>query len=109
TVVSASALPIVVAAAPLAGFAPDRCHGIEVAIRAGRFTAEVVEPITYADGKLEPVRKHGAIVLACGDSFSGDLPMLRASRIAVAVAPRSGSLLADEALRQGWPVLDQEA
>ena len=108
-VVSASAIPIVIAAAPLAGFAPDRCHGIEVAVRAGRFTADVVQPIPYAGGKLEAIRKEGAIVLACGDSFNGDLAMLQAARIPVAVAPRSGSPLAAEARRQGWPVLDQDS
>ena len=108
-VVSASAIPIVIAAASLAGFAPDRCHGIEVAVRAGRFTADVVQPIPYAGGKLEAIRKEGAIVLACGDSFNGDLAMLQAARIAVAVAPRSGSPLADEARRRGWPVLEQDS
>src|SRR5919204_136144 len=97
-----------IAAAPLVGFAAQRCHGIEVVIRAGRFTAEVIQPITYAQGKLEAARKAGALVVACGDSFTGDLAMLRAARIAVAVAPRSGSPLADEALRRGWPVLDQD-
>ncbi len=108
-VVSASAIPIVIAAAPLAGVAPDRCHGIEVAVRAGRFTADLVPPITYGGGKLEAIRKEGAIVLACGDSFNGDLAMLQAARIPVAVAPRSGSPLAAEARRQGWPVLDQDS
>src|SRR5438132_249784 len=47
-VVSASALPIVVAAAPLAGFAIDGCRGIEVIVRDGRFTTEVLQPIAYA-------------------------------------------------------------
>jgi phosphoserine phosphatase len=108
-VVSASPRPIVLAAAPLVGFAPERCHGIEVAVRAGRFTAEVTPPISYAEGKLEAIRKDGPIVLACGDSFNGDLAMLRAARVAVAVAPRSGSPLGDEARRRGWPVLDQDS
>jgi phosphoserine phosphatase len=108
-VVSASPTPIVIAAAPLAGFTPDRCHGIEVAVRAGRFTADVVQPITYAGGKLEAIRKEGAIVLACGDSLNGDLAMLQAARIPIAVAPRSGSPLAAEARRRGWPVLDQDS
>ena len=108
-VVSASATPIVVAAAPLAGFAPDRCHGIEAAVRAGRFTADVIRPISYAEGKVEAIRNDGVIALACGDSFHGDLAMLQAARIAVAVAPRSGSPLADEARRRGWAVLDQDS
>src|SRR5205807_2365295 len=51
-VVSASALPIVLAAAPLAGFSRDRCRGIEVRVRDGKFTTEVIEPITYGAGKI---------------------------------------------------------
>jgi phosphoserine phosphatase len=108
-VVSASALPIVVAAAPLVGFGPQRCRGITVAVHDGRFTTEVIPPISYAEGKLEAIRNEGAIVVACGDSFNGDLAMLQAARIAVVVAPRSGSPLADEARRHGWPVLDQDS
>jgi phosphoserine phosphatase len=106
-VVSASALPIVIAAAPLAGFGPAQCHGIEVRTRSGRFTAEVIQPITYAEGKIEAVRNRGAIVVACGDSLAGDLAMLQAAQIAVVVAPDSGSPLADEGRRRGWAVLDQ--
>ena len=43
-VVSASALPIVLAAAPLAGFQRDRCRGIEVRIRDGKFTTRKNAP-----------------------------------------------------------------
>jgi len=100
-VVSASALPIVLAAGPLAGFPRDRCRGSE-----GRFTEQVVQPITYAAGKVAAVP--GRIALACGDSFSGDLPMLEAARIAVAVAPATGSPLSTEARKRGWFVLSQD-
>jgi len=108
-VVSASALPIVVAAAPLAGFAIDGCRGIEVIVRDGRFTTEVLQPIAYAAGKIAAVRKAGRIALACGDSLTGDLAMLEAAQVAVVVAPRSGSPLSAEAQRRGWPVLDQDS
>jgi phosphoserine phosphatase len=108
-VVSASALPIVLAAAPLAGFSRDRCRGIEVAMRAGRFTDQVVGPVTYARGKIEAASRHGPIALACGDSFTGDLAMLESAPIAVVVAPASGSPLSAEASRRGWPVLSQDA
>jgi phosphoserine phosphatase len=104
-VASASALPIVLAAAPLAGIPRERCRGIEVRIHEGRFTADVVHPITYAAGKIAAAQKAGRLALACGDSFTGDLPMLEAARVAVAVAPESGSPLSAEALRRGWPVL----
>ncbi len=105
-VVSASALPIVFAAAPLAGIPRDRCRGIEVAIDSGKFTTRLVGPVTYGAGKVTAARHAGRIALACGDSFTGDLAMLEAARLAVVVAPGSGSPLADEASRRGWPVLN---
>lgn len=103
-VVSASALPIVRAAAPLAGF--TRFRGIETNVVDGRFTAELVPPLTYAEGKIAAAG--GPIALACGDSFTGDLAMMKVAAIAVCVAPSKGSPLADEARRQGWPVLPQD-
>jgi len=105
-VVSASAMPIVLAAAPLAGFSRERCRGIEVKIRGGRFTDEVVQPITYAAGKIAAAG--GRIALACGDSFTGDLAMLEAADVAVVVAPAAGSPLAQEARKRGWFVLSQD-
>src|SRR5206468_938195 len=108
-VVSASALPIVLAAAPLAGFPPDRCRGIEVRARGGRFTAEVIEPVTYAEGKIAAVRSAGTLVLACGDSYTGDLALLQAAAVAVVVAPGAGSPLSVEAQGRGWFVLDQDS
>ena len=107
--VSASALPIVLAAAPLAGFAPEACRGIEVETSGGRFTSEVLQPLTYAAGKVAAARKAGRIALACGDSYQGDLPLLEAAEVAVAVAPRAGSPLAAEAQRRGWFILDQDS
>ena len=106
-VVSASALPIVLAAAPLAGIPRSCCRGIEVRVRDGKFTSEVVEPITYAAGKIAAAP--GRIALACGDSFTGDLAMLEKASIAVVVAPANGSPLSIEAHKRGWPVLAQES
>jgi phosphoserine phosphatase len=106
--VSASALPIVQAAGPLAGFSRERCRGIEVQVREGKFTAALVQPIPYAGGKVEAARRAGRLALACGDSFTGDLPMLEAAQVAVVVAPAKGSPLSAEALKRGWPVLSQE-
>jgi phosphoserine phosphatase len=106
--ISASALPIVLAAAPLAGIPRERCRGIEVQLRDGRFTADVVHPITWAAGKIAAAGKAGRLALACGDSFTGDLAMLAAAPLAVVVAPGAGSPLAEEAHRQGWPVLSQD-
>jgi phosphoserine phosphatase len=108
-VVSASALPIVSAAAPLAGFSPERCRGIEVEVHEGKFTTRLVPPITYAAGKIDAARRAGHLSLACGDSFTGDLAMMEAAQIAVAVAPAKGSPLSAEALKRGWPVLSQDS
>lgn len=105
-VVSASALPIVLAAAPLAGIRRENCRGIEVRIRDGRFTTEVIEPITYAAGKIAAAG--GRVALACGDSFTGDRAMLEKADVAVVVAPAGGSPLSVEAGKRGWPVLSQD-
>lgn len=107
-VVSASALPIVLAGAPRAGFPRARCRGIAVAVRDGKFTADLLPPLTYGPGKVTALASLGRLGLACGDSFTGDLAMLERASIAVAVAPARGSPLAEEAQRRGWPVLAQE-
>jgi phosphoserine phosphatase len=108
-VVSASPLPIVLASAPLAGFDATQCRGIETAVAGGKYTENILEPITYAAGKIDAARAAGELALACGDSLLGDLPMLEAARIAVAVSPRAGSPLSAEAHRRAWPVLTQES
>jgi phosphoserine phosphatase len=108
-VISASARPIVMAAAPLAGIHAADCRGIETVVRAGEYTDEVVEPVTYAAGKVAAARALGTLALACGDSLLGDLPLLEAAAFAVAVSPRAGSPLSAEAHRRAWPVLTQES
>jgi phosphoserine phosphatase len=108
-VISASARPIVLTAAPLAGFEAANCRGIETVVRDGKYTEEIVEPITYAAGKIVSAESAGRLALACGDSLLGDLPMLEAAKLAVAVAPRNGSPLSIEAHRRAWPVLTQES
>jgi phosphoserine phosphatase len=101
--VSASPLPIIRAAVPLAGF--SQCAAIEVGLERGRFTTEVREPIVYAEGKVQAAARFGRLRVACGDSLTGDLALLSAAKVAVAVAPSAGSPLADEARRRGWTVL----
>jgi len=109
-VISASALPIVLAAAPLAGFRPDCCRGIEVRVRDGKFSDEVIAPVTYAQGKVSvAAQASGRIAVGCGDSFTGDLAMLEAAQVAVVVAPAAGSPLSIEARKRGWPVLSQDS
>lgn len=104
-VVSASPQPIVRAAAPLAGF--TELAGIEVRVRDGHYTAEIAEPVTYAEGKVAAAGRYGDLIVACGDSLTGDLALLEASKVPVVVAPSSGSPLATEAHRRNWVVLDQ--
>ncbi|MFL5309337.1 MAG: HAD family hydrolase, partial [Myxococcales bacterium] len=104
-VVSASPLPIVRAAAPLAGF--SELAGIAVRVRNGRFTDEVLDPVTYAEGKVQAASRFGPLIVACGDSLTGDLALLSAARISVVVAPVTGSPLCTEALRRGWYILHE--
>lgn len=106
-IVSASAQPIVRAAAPLAGFRRDLSRGIEVEVKDGIFTAHVKDPVTYAAGKVAAAQFAGQVALACGDSLTGDLQLLEVARLAVVVAPDAGSPLAAEANRRGWLVLSQ--
>jgi phosphoserine phosphatase len=108
-VISASPLPIVLAAAPLLGFAPDLCRGVELQIRDGRFTDRVMEPLTYGAGKVAVLGERARVALACGDSYQGDLLLLQAAEVAVAVAPKAGSPLALEARQRGWFILDQDS
>ena len=108
-VVSASPYPIVVASVPLVGFLPENVRAIEVRDQGGRFTDRVVQPIAYGPGKLALARRAGPIAFACGDSLGGDLELLAAARVAVAIAPQRGSPLAEEARRRGWPVLTQDS
>ena len=108
-VISASALAIVQASAPLAGFAREECRGIGVQVREGKFTADLVQPVTYSAGKVTAASQAGPLGLACGDSLTGDLPMLEAAQVAVVVAPAAGSPLSSEAHRRRWAVLSQES
>jgi len=106
-IVSASPIEIVRAAVPLAGVPVARCLGMTVGEQGGVLVEQLDGPITYAHGKVEALARAGLLplALACGDSNTGDLPMLQAARVAVAIAPRAGSPLASEAGRRGWSVL----
>jgi len=80
-----------------------------VRAREGKFTADVIPPITYGAGKIEAASRLGRIALACGDSFTGDLAMLEKADLPVVVAPSGGSPLSIEARKRGWVVLSQES
>jgi phosphoserine phosphatase len=107
-VVSASQIDIVRAAVIHAGIPWDRCAGMCTALdAAGRYTENLIEPLTYAEGKLTAAARAGwgPIRVAAGDSITGDLALLSAAAVPVVVAPASGSALAEEAKKRGWGVI----
>lgn len=102
-VVTASAAPVVRCVSHLYGIAPERVVGMSPAVDPdGRYTAHVLEPVTYREGKLAALRLHAGCdpVLAAGDSPS-DLAMMRAARHAILV-DRGDAALRDEARERGW-------
>ena len=108
TVVSASPIQIVRAAAALAGVPAARCLGMTTATdAAGVLSDRLMPPITYAAGKVEALAQagFGAPALGCGDSVQGDLAMLEAARVRVVIAQGPGGALAEEARRRGWTIL----
>jgi len=88
-IMSASADVFVDAAAPTLGLNTERFHGIEVRIRDGLLTDELVYPVTWSDGKTEKLisiveetarRNPGnqVIVLAAfGNSYGTDGPFMK--------------------------------
>ena len=107
-VVSASQVDIVRAAVVHAGVPWDRCAGMKTRIgRDGRYTAELVPPITYAAEKVDAAQGHGwsPIAVACGDSITGDLALLSAAGVAVVVAAAGPTMLSAEADKRGWDVI----
>jgi phosphatidylglycerophosphatase C len=91
-VVSASPLPIVIAACDLVGFNHPRA-GVTVRVTGGKYCTEVVRPIPYAEGKVHAIRQHTnlPIVAALGDNRF-DMAMLQASKLPLAVRPKQALL-----------------
>ena len=107
-VVSASQIDIVRAAVIHAGIPWSRCAGMETELGPdGRYTAEMVEPITYGAGKVETAMARGfrPIAVAGGDSITGDLALLQAAAVPVVVAADGPTPLSAEAEKRGWFVL----
>ena len=109
-VISASPLPIVLAAAKVLQIPASDCAGIEVEVVEGRFSAKAIEPVTYAAGKVAVLGARGWSLpaVACGDSAQGDAALLSSARIGVVVAPRSGSPLSAMAPERGWFVVERD-
>lgn len=106
-IVSASAEPIVRAAAPLMGIDPTHVVGLRVAEEAGRLTSRLVGPVTYRQGKVEAIDRciGRRPALVSGDS-AGDVEMLSsATRLALVVRqPSSAASFLGHATAAGWLV-----
>ena len=88
-VVSASADFFVKGAAGSLGVPAEHIHGIEVRVRDGRVTEEIVYPITWNTGKLEKIQvlaaqlehespgRRAFILAGFGDSYTTDGPFLK--------------------------------
>jgi phosphoserine phosphatase len=87
-IISASADLFVKGAGPTLGIPEERIHGIEVRVRDGHLTEEIVYPVTWNVGKLERLkqivaqlegtRQRKVFVLAgFGDSYNTDGPFLK--------------------------------
>jgi phosphoserine phosphatase len=88
-ILSASADLFVKGAAAVVGIPEERIHGIEVRIRDGRLTREVLPPVTWGAGKLDKLSeivsasRRGAggqsvwVLAGFGDSYPGDGPFLK--------------------------------
>jgi phosphoserine phosphatase len=107
-VISASAEPLVRAFGRRIGLAPERVLGVRLEKdgSAGRLAPRVLEPFTYAEGKVAAIDRFlgRRPKLVAGDS-PGDLPMLRASEdVRLVVTRSSASEPAKVARKQGWLV-----
>lgn len=88
-IISASADVFVDAAASTLGLNPERFHGIEVRIKDGWLTEELVYPVTWSDGKKEKLisiveetarrhpKKQVIVLAAFGNSYSTDGPFMK--------------------------------
>lgn len=86
-IISASPDFFVEGARALVPVGDDDFHGIEMGIKGGKITDEIIAPITYAQGKTEKLKglRHKAllsgkqvfIIAGFGNSFSTDGPFLR--------------------------------
>lgn len=102
-IVTASPEPLVQELATAYGLAAERVIGMRSPVGAdGCFTLEVLEPITYKEGKLQALRQITGRdpVFAAGDSGS-DRDLLGAARFGLLI-DRGDEDLRAEAARQGW-------
>lgn len=103
-VVSASVTPVVQAFAALYAQPPEQVLGVDLALKSGRYQAELAGPMTYRQGKVDAILKRiGRLPdLAVGDTLT-DLEMLLSSKDALLIGPRHSDLL-PLAEEKGWAV-----
>ena len=65
----------------------DQVLGVETKIEEGRFTAEILPPLTYGEGKKEAFLKKagGKKLLLAGGNSQGDLPFLELAEVSFVV------------------------
>jgi phosphoserine phosphatase len=104
-VVSASPRTAVAHALARVGLKSSAVLGAQIRVAAGRLVPELERPVLVGNAKVDALRAHtGAKVLAAFGDDVRDLPLLRASRLAVAVHPTK-ELLARGAETGGLHVL----
>jgi len=80
-VISASAESVVRAAAGSLGIPEENIHGVRLAIKDGKLTNEIIEPVTYREGKILAMRqiekeRNGKALYGFGNSYVSDGPFL---------------------------------
>lgn len=106
-VVSASPKWVVEPGVRAVGGRSERVLAVSCAIDDGRLSGRVDEPLPAGVGKVEALERHGVVpALAWGDGAI-DVELLASATKAVVVKPRGRlTVLAAEAGRRGWPILE---
>ena len=105
-ILTGSAEPIARVVAEVIGLDPERTIGLRLAHnpRTGRYTDQVVPPVTFGPGKVLAARARigPELAVAIGDAYT-DLPLLEQAQVGVAVPSRDRRLVPLAAAR-GIPV-----
>ncbi len=105
-IVTASPEVVVQMAAAHYGVPPSRVIGMRVAMaKNGRYSSEILDPVTYRTGKLEALRERAGCdpLLAMGDSPS-DEALLEAAEVGILI-DRGDKSFRDRAIASGWHVV----
>jgi phosphoserine phosphatase len=110
--VSASGQWLVEVGAALLGIPPWRVLGLKTALRQGRLTTTVVQPIPYGPGKVELVRAAtgGTPAVAMGDAVDAtDRELLESALVRLAVEPnRHRQPLVEARGHDNWRFVDYQ-